>query len=42
MVSVQGGPEVALPILEYRVKQTGDPTNYRIQLDSYNIQYFVK
>jgi hypothetical protein len=24
MVSVQGGPEVALPILEYRVKQTGD------------------
>ena len=41
MVSVQGGPEVALPILEYRVKQTGDPTIHRIELNSYNIRLFV-
>jgi hypothetical protein len=34
MVSVQGGPELALPILEYRVKQTGDLTILRIKLDS--------
>jgi hypothetical protein len=34
MVSVQGGPEVALPILKYRVKETGDPTILRIKMDS--------
>jgi hypothetical protein len=42
MVSVQGGPEVDLPILEYRVKQTDDPTIHRIKLDSYNFRFFVK
>ena len=41
MVLVQGGPEVALAILEYTVKPTGDPTIHRIKLDSWNIRLFV-